>query len=59
MSTNGLPKFTQRIQARITQKHYDKLMTIAGAEGNDIASVLRRIIGEYEEPGNRRDMRRS
>jgi hypothetical protein len=59
MSTNGLPKFTERIQARITEKHLKKLMTIAEREGNDIASVLRRIIGEYEETGNRRDMRRS
>ena len=40
-----------RIQVRVTEGHYKKLSDIASREGNDIASVLRRIIGEYNDQG--------
>jgi len=51
MNKNKPPKFTVRIQVRVTEGHYQKLAAIANREGNDIASVLRRIIGEHNDQG--------
>jgi len=48
---NRPPLFSVRIQVRVTEGHYQKLAAIAKREGNDIASVLRRIIGEYQTKG--------
>jgi hypothetical protein len=51
MNKNKPPRFTVRLQVRVTEAHVQKLSGIATREGNDIASVLRRIIGEYQDKG--------
>ena len=50
MTTNNrTPKFTERIAIRLKPAHLAKLERIAEREGNDVPSVVRRIISEYGE----------
>ena len=56
-----LPKFTEKLSVRVLPSHLAKLERMAEQEGNDVPSVVRRIIAEHEErltPNSPRDATR-